>query len=236
MRAVLARGLVSALLCLGSLPFVGAKGCGAEDSADVNQTRIHTAYWLYVDGQADATYVRAQFRFGGPLGTALRLESPASVKVDAKAMGFNDLLSWHETTLAGEVDEAHLVYVNADGETFENHLGPARPLSAAGSGPLTIARNASFTLELDGEPLGANESVEVTVQSVASPLELQIFLEAEELADTVVLTQDKLDRLPAGAARIIVKRHSDATPSQVPEGGGKITVSYQAPDRAAVLE
>jgi len=236
MHALLGRVLVSALVAASLTPFVAAKGCAGEDSADVNQSRINTFYWLYVDANADTTSVRAQFRFGGPLGTLLHLDAPASVKVDGKTMGYNDLLGWHETTLAGQSDDVDIVYLDADGDTFTNHLGPVRPLTVKAGTALTIDRSHSFTLPLDGEPLGKDETIEVTVQSVGDPLQLQIFLGHTEGADDIVLTQDKLDTLPAGAARIIVKRHADSVPAEMPAAGGKITVTFQAEDAAATLE
>ena len=88
--------------------------CQTEDSADVNQDKIYTDYELFYNSNTDKTQVVARFRFGGPLGTLLELNDPASVKFDGEDVPFNALYSGHFKEFSGQVLEGTFLYTNVE--------------------------------------------------------------------------------------------------------------------------
>lgn len=81
-------------IALTSIAFITVFGfissCTPEevaDSKDVNQAKIHQAYWVYYDaGESNYYNIEAQFRFGGANGTTLSLSDPSTVAINKQEM------------------------------------------------------------------------------------------------------------------------------------------------------
>jgi hypothetical protein len=211
------------------------QGCQSESSNDVAQDEIHAVYWLYYDTNADTTYARAQFRFGSETGTSLELEEPASVSFEGKPMGFNELLDWHEVVVAGRVDGGTFSFTNSEGETFENIAPPLTELDIS-SAPDTLDRSQSFELVWSGPPVLEDELFETIVANAANNFDFIRVDQRTEGATSVVIPKTELDKLPAGAAVLGVRRHRDFPLVESTEAGGKLVITFQPLDQPVTLQ
>ncbi|MDX2088821.1 MAG: hypothetical protein SFX73_13270 [Kofleriaceae bacterium] len=220
------------------LPFTVAAddtGCKSESSGDVNQDRIHATYWAYYDENTDITHARAQFRFGSNVGTTLILDGGASVEFDGKPMPFDALLDWHATELAGRVDNGTFLYVNVDGEQFENPVPAFSPIDFA-SPPASIARDRAYDLAWSGTPLVTDELVETIVANDANRFDF-VRVDARGAGTTsVVLPASSLGQVAPGPAVLSFRRHRDFPLAEDSGAGGKITTTYQPVDHGFNLQ
>ncbi|MEL6340839.1 MAG: hypothetical protein AAFQ65_13085 [Myxococcota bacterium] len=211
------------------------QGCESQSSASVDADTVHAAYWLYYDSDRDITFARAQFRFGSPVGTTLILEEPAQVSFNGAPMAFNALLDWHEIEMAGRIDGGEFRYLDVEGDEFTN-TAPGYRESQVLSVPAAIDSNESFELRWSGGALVENELLETVVARDNNRLD---FIRVDQRgigATSVVLPADRLQTLGRGEAVISVRRHRDLPLTDATSAGGKITVTFQAPDRLTRIE
>lgn len=223
-----------AFLCLG---MEDTSGCASESSSNVNQDRIHTSYWILYDADADTTHGRAQFRLGTSLGTTLLLSEGASATFDDRPMGFDALLDWHSTSLAGLVDGGRFEYTDLEGDTFVNAAPPHVPVAVPDDFPPVVIRDGS-SLELfwEGQPLAVGESMEAIVAHEANRFEFKRWDVRTPSATSVVLDGRNLAQLPAGGTVIQLRRWYETESVDAPSGGGVLRTTYQSPEVVFVLE
>ncbi|MEM9071206.1 MAG: hypothetical protein AAGE52_22030 [Myxococcota bacterium] len=211
-------------------------GCASEDSANVQQDRIHTSYWLLYDAQNDTTFARAQFRLGSGVGTTLVLSDGAQVAYGARSMGFNELLDWHETTLAGFDDAQVFSYADLDGSTFVNAFPAITPSELPTSFPATVARGTALEVEWEGPPLADGELMAAVAAHDANRLDFVRWETRERGATSIVLSADGWNRLPPGATVLTLRRWFEGTAEEASSVGGVIRTTYQSAEAIFVLE
>jgi hypothetical protein len=226
------------LIAFAMLPFVVAAddtGCQSQDSSSVDQAKIHTSYWLYYDANSDATYARAQFRFGGALGTTLQLSDGASVVFQGNLLTFNELLDWQEVVLPGKVSSGTFVYTDTQGKKYSNPVAASIEIEFA-QVPASLSSAQAFQLIWAGPPLAGDESLEVVVDNVANNFLFARFEQRNVGATSVVLTASELAKLPRGATTLSMRRYRDFPLLQGTSEGGKIVTTYQPIDRRFELQ
>ncbi|MEM9861828.1 MAG: hypothetical protein AAF938_09450 [Myxococcota bacterium] len=206
-------------------------GCESEDSANVVQSRVHQSYWLLYDAEQDVTYARAQFRLGNAVGTTLVLSDGATVAFDERAMGFNELLDWHETSFAGQLPSGQFVYDDLNESRFANVANLPGPVDVPTDFPAVLLRDGALELQWLGSPLGPGESLAVVIAQDANRFNFQRWETRERGATSIVLDAQRMGRLPLGGAVITLRRWFETTPDDTAEAGGVLRTTYQSEER-----
>ncbi|MEM1416292.1 MAG: hypothetical protein AAGH15_15395 [Myxococcota bacterium] len=235
-----ARGLrvlliaVLATLCLG---MEDNDGCVASESSDaVNQSRIHTSYWLYVDAESDTTFGRAQFRLGNPLGTPLLLSEGARVSFAGRELGFDAVLDWYDAPRSGVLAGA-FTYTDLDGTTFVNAAPSPAPVEVPAGFPRVVARDgASLEVAWEGLPLQAGESMAAVAAHGANRLLFKRWETRLAGATSIVLSGDELRDLPTGETVLVLRRWWETESIDGTDAGGVLRTTYSSREAAFLLE
>lgn len=209
-------------------------GCTAEDSASVDQSRVWTSYWLVYDANGNATSARAQFHFGHALGTLLQLNAPAAVTFEDEAMGFNQVLQWHEATFTGPKAGA-FTYVDVEGNTFTNAAEVKQDLDFPAALPEKLLRSEGFTLAFTGPAVGKDETVELVVRG-ADSVDFISVTQADEGATSVTVPADRLARVGGTSAVLTLKRHRFTELVDAPDAGGRLQTTFEQKSVTLPLE
>lgn len=210
----------------------------AEQSANVNQSRIWTDYELHYDANADVTVARAEFRFGGAYGTPLDLTSPSEVRFDgqplARTVQPGTGLVRYERTFAGEVTSGTFRFVDTEDEAYSNAV-TLRSVEFPGAlGP--IDNDDAFAFEWMGAALAPSEDVTVTLVRLGTGgAALGVFPQREDGARGVVMDGVQLRNVSPGEVRLRMERTWNGTPGRAPDAGGRMTLKWTAREVAATV-
>lgn len=220
--------MLKTLYCLlGATMLVAMlSSCDPELASDVNQDRIHTTYEVFYNSNTDKTWVIAQFRFGGPVGTVLELDGTASVTFGGEDLPYNAIFAGHYKEYAGRLNSGTFVYINADGDQFENTL-PAYETVAFPSDIETISQAQAYDLVWDGTPLAANQRTALFVGSWTWGDDA-LFIQANEGANNIVMGTDQLANVALGTSTLYMDRTTEMDVEQGTSVGGKIRGKYRA--------
>lgn len=207
--------------------------CEKEDSSSVDQDRIYVNYVLEYNGNQDVTYARANFHFGNALGTKLELTDPAQVSSNGTVMPFRPALAMYESDFVGVEDEVTFQYVDLDENTFNNTIKMVDSI-AIPQDLDSLSRSQSFELFWEGEQVKEGELVTVTI--IGSNLgDGQIFTQAAEGANSVILTQNKLQNLGLENAQFYIRRTKRADAEEVTDAGGEIVSRFDASSKTVYI-
>ena len=214
-------------------------GCQlAEQSVNVNQSRIFTEYELRYDANTDLTTAKASFKFGGSLGTSLDLTSPSEVRFNGELLARQVQLGTgivsYERTFSGPVTSGTFRFVDTEGEAYSNTV-TLRPVAFPSSvGP--IDNDGSYAFEWVGSTLASGEQVDVTLWRLASgSSSLALFPQMQDGAHGVVMDAVQLRNVEPGDVSLRMKRHWSGTPGRTPDAGGKLTLEWTAQDKAVTV-
>lgn len=198
----------------------------AEDSADVNQDRIHQYLELFYDEAQDKTYAYAQFRFGNAIGTPLQLATNATVSVEGNTMSWNDNfnLNRYEWEWTGKRNSATFTYTDNDGNTFVNtviinDIGFPASLD-------TISKDSSYNLVWTGDPLAADEDVWVSINE-DNEANAATFNQNDQGATSITLTKDGLSKIDPSSVTLWIDRNNKPAITQATSVGGILVGKYR---------
>lgn len=214
----------SAIVAVASLALFTA--CNKEDSSSVAQNKIWLAHTVDYDANTGITTASAQFRFSNAVGTLLRLDDPANLKINNEDAEYVDAFAWYAKTYTGVKDSAVFAYTDHDANTFTNtvYVGNAIDLPV---GLTTISKSVALDVIFQGVPVGADETVTVYVKE-GNGTDWQAFSTIANGATKVTLTTDKLNNLNTGPGKIKIERlkiDNDALTNN-PGKGGWATSKY----------
>lgn len=210
----------------------------AEQSVNVNQSRIWTDYELHYDANTDLTTAKASFRFGSALGTPLDLTSPSEVRFNGELlarqvqMGTNFVT--YERTFAGQVTSGTFRFEDTEGEAYSNTV-TVRPVAFPSNvGP--IDNDGSYAFDWVGSSLASGEQVDVTLwRLVPGSASLALFSQTQDGARGVVMDATQLRNVSPGDVALKMERRWRGAPGRAPEAGGRLTVKWTASDRAVTI-
>ena len=198
----------------------------AEDSADVNQDKIHQYLELFYDEAQDKTYAYAQFRFGNAIGTPLQLANAASVSVEGSTMSWNDNfnLNRYEWEWTGKRNTATFLYTDNDGNTFTNTV----TLNDIGF-PMTldtISKDSAYNLVWMGDPLGADEDVWVSINE-DNEVNAATFNQNNQGATSITLNKAGLSKIDPSSVTLWMDRSYKPAIVQATSAGGILVGKYR---------
>lgn len=205
--------------------------CETENSADVNQDRIFTAYRLQYDADEDITVASARFRFGGHTGTLLELTDPSTISVNGENPGYNSALAYYSKNFSGLLSEAEFLWTDTEGISYQNTI-TLRTIAFPETD--TIARDASYEFFWQGEPLDSNEYVTLRITDVSGE-QTGVFTNNTPGSTSVILSKNDLQELLPGEARAELIRGISADAPESPAAGGLLSGLYSPEDIEIIL-
>lgn len=201
--------------------------CEGENSADVNQDKIHTRYELFYNSNSDKTLVLAQFRFGGPLGTVLELvDSPSSVSFEGENLPYNAVYSGHAKEFAGQISGGSFTYMDLDSNVFVNQV-PDYSFIGFPENLDTISKSEALEIIWDGDALLDDEHVGVFIGSWKWGDDAGA-IQSGVGSSNIIIGTDRLSNLPMGPANLFMDRTQEGILQQGTSEGGQIISKFRA--------
>ena len=199
--------------------------CAKENSEDVNQDKIYTAYELFYNANSDKTVAVARFRFGGATGTILELTSGANVTFNGDDLTYNGWYGGHVKEYAGMVTSGDFVYTDVDGNVFTN---ATLPMDTAGyeAGFDTIVKSQANTFTWTGNALASGESIGLFVGSWTWG-EDALFYQGQSGATNLIMGINQMANLAEGTSTVYMDRKNTSTSIDGTSEGGTIKSTYR---------
>jgi hypothetical protein len=214
----------SAIIAVASLALFTA--CNKEDSSSVAQNKIWLAHTVDYDANTGITTASAQFRFSNAVGTLLRLDDPANLKINNEDAEYVDAFAWYAKTYTGVKDSATFTYTDHDANTFNNTVLVGRAIDLP-SGTITVSKTAAYDVVFQGQPVATGESVSVYIKE-DNGTDWQMFTTISAGATKVTMTTDKLALLNTGGGKLKIERVKFGEPANNPGKGGLTTSKYSS--------
>jgi hypothetical protein len=212
---------------------ISIQSCTIEDSSDVNQDKIYTVYELFYNSNTDKTTAVAQFRFGGPTGTILKLTKPAYALFNGDTLSFTALYSGHIKEYAGLVNNGIFEYRNVDEDVFMNDV-PAFEEIAFPSDFDTLSKSKAYELSWVGTSLKENQHVGLFVGSWTWGQDA-LFAQNGLGAKNIILGLLGLSNLSLGNASCYMDRSTEIALIDGTSEGGKIRGKFRALNKEIVV-
>ena len=228
--------LRSTALAVTVLAFAGCQM--AEQSVNVNQSRIWTDYELHYDANTDLTTAKASFRFGSALGTPLDLTAPSEVRFNgellARQVQFGTGFVSYERTFSGQVTSGTFRFEDTEGEVYSNSVTLRTVAFPSTVGP--IDNDGSYAFDWVGSSLASGEEVDVTLWRLApGTVSLAVFPQRQDGARGVVMDAVQLRNVAPGDVALKMERRWSGTPGRAPDAGGKITVKWTTAEKVVTI-
>jgi hypothetical protein len=202
--------------------------CTRETIDSVSQDKIYATYELFYDKVRNVTEAKATFQFSNGLGTKLELKSPAEVKFNNDALGLEPLFADYKKEYPGLVTNGTFTFKDLNGKTYVNTIS-AVPTIDLPVNLQTISRNADYSLNWLGDPVGKGQAVGVGLSS-ASAISVYGFLQAVENSTSITLGSDKLKTIATtadGKVYCIMDRYAISSLQQGTSSGGQLKATYR---------
>lgn len=203
--------------------------CAKENASDVNQDKIYTDYEVFYNENTDKTWVLAKFRFGGPTGTILELDSTSYVTFNGDTLPYNILYTGHFKEYAGRITTGSFKYGNIVGQTYVNTIPAVDVLEFAPDFD-TLKKSQAQTITWVGTPLAANESVGIFIGNGAWGQAALTWQDADG-STGIVLGITQMAALGLGNSTVFMDRQNEENVAQGTSKGGKIRAKYRALNR-----
>lgn len=224
--------LHSYTLLLAPMLVLFLAGCAREDSENVNQDRIWAHYELLYDANDDITYARATFRFGGIIGTKLRLTDPAEVRFNGSVIPFKNGLAYYEEDLAGFVDSGTFEYVDLNNSTYNNDVSIELIDFPTALGP--FSQTSSYQIDWLGANTASNEIVTVFLDHTETS-DTKLFTESANNSGNILLPANDLAQFNLGNVQCTIERIITPFLQEGTDVGGKITGRYRGFQRTVEM-
>jgi len=200
--------------------------CAKENASDVNQDKIYTDYEVFYNQNTDKTWVVAKFRFGGPTGTILELDSTSYVTFNGDTLAYNPLYTGHFKEYAGRITAGSFKYENVDGQIFVNSI-PAVDVLAFDADFDTLKKTQAQTITWVGTVLGSNETVGILIGNGAWG-QAALALQDLDGATNLILGIPQMTSLAIGNSTVYMDRQHELDVIEGTSKGGKIRAKYRA--------
>jgi hypothetical protein len=211
-----------------------ATACSSLDTEYPDAVRIFQWYVYEYRAGSDETIGHALFTLDNPQNSPLRIESPASIRINGVEPVFNPADSLPYThVMTGRQDLGLFVYVNENSRQFTNiaNLGNVRTIGFPPlSGPISVQDD--FTLYWTGDGVVGGDLISLEVEGAGGLVRIYGTREAGD--DMLVVPAADLQALGAGQSRWTISRTSPVPMQDINPVGGRLFLRYT--DRPAVVE
>ena len=203
--------------------------CAKENASDVNQDKIYTDYEVFYNQNTDKTWVVAKFRFGGPTGTILELDSTSYVTFNGDTLAYNVFYTGHFKEYAGRITAGTFKYENVAGQIYENSIPTVDVLAFAADFD-TLKKTQAQTITWVGTALGSNETVGILIGNGAWG-QAALALQDLDGATNLILGIPQMTSLAIGNSTVYMDRQHELDVIEGTSKGGKIRAKYRALNR-----
>jgi len=200
--------------------------CAKENASDVNQDKIYTDYEVFYNQNTDKSWVIAKFRFGGPTGTILELDSTSYVLFNNDTLAYNPFYTGHFKEYAGRITSGTFKYVNINNQIFINSI-PSVDVLAFAADFDTLKKSQAQTITWVGSALATNEAVGIFVGNGAWGQSALSWQDADG-ATNLVLGINQMTSLAIGNSTVYMDRQHELDVVEGTSKGGKIRAKYRA--------
>jgi hypothetical protein len=225
MRKLLSR----CLLYLGVM--IAAAGCTNEEignSKDVDQDAIFFDYQVFGGEGNDYVTVLLQYRFGGPRGTTLLLESPSAVQLDGKPFPADSTKmtgAYYELQFPiSSFDGEHtIVFTDVNKKEYRETFRFATLVLATAPGD-TISKENDLQFELEG--LDPEDYIRVVLTDTSRVNEGVNRLDTVKNGKLTISRED-LEQLASGPLQLVLTRENEKPVKNGSPEGGRILLNYE---------
>lgn len=221
-------------LLIAAISFLAlTTSCEKEDSVDVNQDRIYTAYEVFYNQNTDKTTVIARFKFGGPTGTNLELSDGAYCTFNGDTLYYNNLWFGHMKEYAGNTTSGSFYYQDVNGSAHAN--SPLQMDTIGHDLTLdTIIKSQANTLTWQGSALAYSEHVNLYIGSWTWGEDALMF-QGQQGATNIVIGTNQTSGLALGSASIHLERVRSSNSIQGTSEGGVIRSRYKPLNKNVIV-
>jgi hypothetical protein len=211
-----------------------ATACSSLDTEYPDAVRIFQWYVYEYRAGSDETIGHALFTFDNPQNSPIRIEPPASIRINGAVPVFNPADSLPYThVMTGRQDLGLFVYVNENSRQFTNiaNLGNVRSIGfPVLSGPISTQEDCF--LYWTGDAVAGGDLVSLEVEGAGGSIRLYGTREAGN--DVLVVPAADLQALGAGQSSWTISRTSPVPMQDINPIGGRLFLRYT--DGPAVVE
>lgn len=200
--------------------------CQREESVNIDQSRIYTAYSYTYDAEQSQSIMNASFRIDNSGGNRIELSFPARVSFDDENMSFRKAFGDYQLKRSGNLINGMFSYTDVDGKVLENSISALRPI-ALPFGLNSISRNGNFFLPWEGDALQAGETITVTINPDGEG-STRSFTTSSAGATHIILDENKLSQLEPGFAKVRITRERESGLQQSTLSGGRLELKYKS--------
>ena len=196
------------------------------DSKDVNQAKIHQAYWVsYNAGESNNYNIEAQFRFGGANGTTLSLSEPSTVTVNQQEMNkeLEAFRGCYYKMQLEDISDCIFTFKDTENKEYVNKCliqkVELKPINQ-------IETDINYEIEWIGSPISQKEEVFVVIEDQEN--NTVIVSTTIVGSETVKLSSKDMQNLIKGKGQIHIYRTWTSVLQQAADDGGKIYTEYKS--------
>ncbi|MEM6263436.1 MAG: hypothetical protein AAGI38_13065 [Bacteroidota bacterium] len=211
----------------------------AEPSDMVDQNRIFADHELFYNSNQDITYARITFRFGnGTEGTPLELAGGSYAVFDGDTLQQTrnpvTNTTFYEKQISGPVLSGTFSWVDANGMQYDNTI-TYKTIDYPDSLVQVIDRTQSVEIKWKGDPLAANEQVNLVLDGINGFNET-ITVQNNVGATSVILPLNQLTGIDPGQGQYIMDREFKPELVQATSAGGRMIARYRAKNQPVTVQ
>jgi hypothetical protein len=201
--------------------------CKTESSDDVVVSAIWQSYLYIYDQNANETYAYAEFRDGGSLGNDVILYPPSGISINGTTLVHQNwpfyLYYHYKKEFTGEVKIGTFVFTDKNSKTYTNTADlNSLPVIGFPAGLDTISKSVDLVINWTGDPVGANETVEISI-----PADTSIFVSVSQVgATSLTILKTDLAVLQTGNLNLLLERRRDDQLQAATAKGGEMVLIY----------
>lgn len=209
------------------------QSCQKEDSDDVNQDTIYTVYELFYNANSDKTTAIVRLHFGGPTGTLLEANDPASVTFNGDPLPYSVLYSGHAKEYAGKITAGTFNYTNTENQTFVNPVSYMDTVNFMADFD-TIVKSEANTFTWVGNPLQVSERMNLYVGTWTWGQDAAFFAFGQGQTN-IIMGVNQLNNLAEGNSTCYLDRIHEVQISQGTAEGGVVRTRYRPLNKQVVI-
>ena len=216
------------------VPFLACSS-NVVSSNDVNEGKIHGVYTVLYEATDKKLTMTAQLRVGGASGTTVKLDPPASMKMNNEAMNANETagaLYILEKEIEDPVGAYTFTWTRKDSSIYTNSAKMVSPVRASTEvNERVITKSADFRVNYEGISAQKNERISCHLQNTDLRTGQSMGVASGEVSEgkECIISRDALKGLSSGRALFYFIREHREKPQQGHDGeGGMIIVAYKS--------
>lgn len=204
---------------------------------DVNPDAVWQQYNIWYDEADDSVICHAQFRFAGPNGTSLVLDSASHVMLDGKLLDVDSSIYpgayyLHRLLPQNAIGKHVFSYTDINGKNYQNAF-IFSPLQLQNDLPVSINRHSDLKLRFSG--LADKELLAISLSDTATDNSADIDSNFALKSQCIIIPATYLAKMANGPLTLHIGYDKKLPLQQTAKEGGEINFSYSLKPREILL-